>query len=130
MRMTEPRNSLCGLVWSIAGDTSDLVRCEIALSRAEAEQKMDRVTTGVISLFGAMMLAYAGLVIVLIAGAQGLARILPDWAASLIVGGVVLLIGIALALLARRAFSPSAMVPRRTIRNIQADTRVIREHAA
>jgi hypothetical protein len=42
----------------------------------------------------------------------------------------VLLIGIALALLARRALSPSAMVPRRTIRNIQADTRVIREHAA
>lgn len=130
MRMTEPRNSLRGLVWSIAGDTSDLVRGEIALSRAEAEQKMDRITTGVISLFGAMMLAYAGLVIVLIAGAQGLARVLPDWAASLIVGGGVLLIGIALALLARRAFSPSAMVPRRTIRNIQADTRVIREHAA
>jgi type VI protein secretion system component VasF len=130
MRMTEPRNSLRELVWSVAGDASDLVRGEIALSRAEAEQKIDRVTTGIISLLGAMMLAYAGLVIVLIASAQALARVLPDWAASLIVGGVVLLIGIALALLARRALSPSAMVPRRTIRNIQADTRVIREHAA
>ena len=130
MRITEARNSLRELVWSVTGDASDLVRCEIALARAEAEQKMDRVTTGLISLFGAMMLAYAGLVIVLIAGAQALARVLPDWAASLIVGSVVFLMGGVLALLARRALSPTAMVPRRTIRNIQADTRVIREHAA
>ena len=130
MRITEARNSLRELVWSVTGDASDLVRGEIALARAEAEQKMDRVTTGLISLFGAMMLAYAGLVIVLIAGAQALARVLPDWAASLIVGSVVFLMGGVLALLARRALSPTAMVPRRTIRNIQADTRVIREHAA
>lgn len=118
------------LIWGIAGDASDLVRGEMALSRAEAEQKIDRVTAGLISLLGAMLLAFAGLVIMLIGGAQALARVLPNWAASLIVGGIVLVIGIALALIARRALSPSAMVPHRTIRNMKADTRVIREHAA
>ena len=128
MSTTELPNSLRDLVWGIASDTGDLVRGEIALSRAEAEQKLDRVITGVISLFGAMMLAFAGLVIVLIAGAQALTRVLPDWAASLIVGGAVLLIGVALALVARRALSLAAMVPNRTIRNVRADTRVIREH--
>ena len=130
MPATEPTPSLRDLIWGIAGDASDLVRGEMALSRAEAEQKIDRVTAGLISLLGAMLLAFAGLVIMLIGGAQALARILPNWAASLIVGGVVLVIGIALALVARRALSPSAMVPRRTIRNVKADTRVIREHAA
>ena len=130
MPMIEPSPSLRDLIWGIAGDASDLVRGEMALSRAEAEQKIDRVTAGLISLFGAMLLAFAGLVIMLIGGAQALARVLPDWAASLIVGGVVLVIGIALALTARKALSPSAMVPRRTIRNVKADTRVIREHAA
>lgn len=130
MPVTEPTPSLRDLIWGIAGDASDLVRGEIALSRAEAEQKIDRVTAGVISLFGAMLLALAGLVIMLIGGAQALARVLPDWAASLIVGGVVLVIGIALALVARAALSPSAMVPRRTIRNVKADTQIIREHAA
>jgi Putative Actinobacterial Holin-X, holin superfamily III len=128
MSASEPPNSLRDLVWGIASDTGDLVRGEIALSRAEAEQKLDRVITGAISLFGAMMLAFAGLVIVLIAGAQALTRVLPDWAASLIVGGVVMLIGVALALVARRALSLAAMVPNRTIRNVRADTRVIREH--
>ena len=40
-----------------------------SLARTEVEQKVDRVTAGVISVFGAMMLAYAGLIIVLIAAA-------------------------------------------------------------
>jgi hypothetical protein len=130
MPVSEPTPSLRDLIWGIAGDASDLVRGEMALSRAEAEQKIDRVTAGLISLLGAMLLAFAGLVIMLIGGAQALARVLPNWAASLIVGGIVLVIGIALALIARRALSPSAMVPHRTIRNVKADTRVIREHAA
>lgn len=128
--MYETRPTIKELISGVAGDARDLVRGEIALSRAEAEQKIDRVTTGVISLFGAMMLAFAGLVIVLFAGAQGLARVLPDWAATLIVGGVVLIIGLALVFVARRALAPSGMVPHRTIRNIEADARVIREHAA
>lgn len=130
MPVSEPTPGLRDLIWGIAGDASDLVRGEMALSRAEAEQKIDRVTAGLISLLGAMLLAFAGLVIMLIGGAQALARVLPNWAASLIVGGIVLVIGIALALIARRALSPSAMVPHRTIRNMKADTRVIREHAA
>ncbi len=128
MSETRSRDNLRELVWRVAGDAGDLVRGEIALSRAEAEQKVDRLTAGVISLFGAMMLAYAGLVIVLIAGAVALSRVLPDWASYLIVGGVVLLIGVALALAARKALSPPAMVPHRTIRNVQADTRIIKEH--
>jgi hypothetical protein len=126
----EQRMSLRELVGGVAEDARDLVRGEVALARAEVEQKVDRVTAGVISLFGAMMLAYAGLVIVLIAAAQALARVVPDWAASLIVGVIVLVIGTVLAFTARRALSPSRMVPDRTVRNVEADARVIKESAA
>lgn len=126
----EQRVSLRDLVGGVAEDARDLVRGEVALARAEIEQKVDRITAGLISLFGAMMLAYAGLVVVLIAAAQALARVMPDWAASLIVGGVILLIGAIMAGVARKALSPSALVPDRTMRNIQADTRVVRESAA
>lgn len=123
----EQRVSIRDLVGGVAEDARDLVRGEVALARAEIEQKVDRITAGVISLFGAMMLAYAGLVVVLIAAAQALALVMPNWAASLIVGGVILLIGVILAGAARKALSPSAMVPDRTVRNIQADTRVVKE---
>jgi hypothetical protein len=36
---------------------------------------------------------------------------MPDWAASLIVGGIVLLVGTILAGVARKALSPSGMIP-------------------
>jgi xanthine/uracil permease len=126
----EQRMSLRELVGGVAGDARDLLRGEVALARAEVEQKVDRATAGLISLFGAMMLAYAGLVIVLIAAAQALARVIPDWAASLVVGVIVLVIGTILAGVARRALSPSGMVPDRTVRNVEADARVIKESAA
>ncbi|HET7879832.1 MAG TPA: phage holin family protein [Acetobacteraceae bacterium] len=125
----DQRVSLRDLVGGVAEDATDLVRGEVALARAEMEQKVNRLTAGVISLFGAMMLAYAGLVIVLIAVAQALARVMPDWAASLIVGVVVLVIGAILAGAARKALSPSGMVPDRTVRNVEADARVIKESA-
>lgn len=126
----DQRLSLRELVGGVAEDARDLVRGEVALARAEMEQKVDRVTVGVISLFGAMMLAYAGLVIVLFAAAQALTRVMPDWAASLIVGAIVLLIGTIMAGAARKALSPSGMIPDRTVRNVEADARVIKEHAA
>ena len=74
----ESRASLRDLVGEVADDARDLVRGEIALARAEVDQKVERVITGVISLVGAMLLAYAGLIIVLIAAAQALARSVPD----------------------------------------------------
>jgi hypothetical protein len=127
---TDHRMSLRELVGGVADDARDLVRCEVALARTEMEQKLDRLIAGIVSLFGAMMLAFVGLIIVLMAAAQGLARVMPDWAASLIVGGVVLLIGVILAGAARKALSPSGMVPDRTMRNVQADASVVKEHAA
>jgi hypothetical protein len=121
--------SLRDIVGGVAEDARDLVRGEVALARAEAEQKVDRVIAGVISLFGAMMLAFVGLIIVLMAAAQGLARVMPDWAASLCVGTIVLLIGTIMAGTARKALAPSGLVPDRTIRNVEADASVIKEHA-
>jgi len=46
------------------------------------------------------------------------------------VGGIALVIGVALALGARRALSPSGLVPDRTMHNVQADARTVKEHAA
>lgn len=125
----DTRTSLRDLVGDVADDARDLVRGEIALARAEMDRKLDRVLTGVISLLGAAMLAVAGLIIVLIAAAQALAKTMPDWAASLIVGGIVLLIGCILIVTARRALAPSSMFPQRTVDNIRADARVAKESA-
>ena len=123
------QSSLRDIVSGLADDASNLVRGEIALAGAELEQKTTRLVSGLISLFGAMLLAFAGLIIVLLAVAQALAIIMPRWAALLIVGAVVLAIGVAMALAARNALSPSGMVPERTVNNLRSDAEVVKEHA-
>ena len=125
----ESRMSLRQLVGGLAGDADSLVRGEIALARAELDQKMNRVIAGLISLVGAMLLAYAGLIIVLLAAAAGLAHVMPIWAANLIVGCIVLAIGVVLALSAKKALEPSGMIPERTANNLEADAQVVKEHA-
>ena len=122
-------HTIRNLVTDLADDVRDLVRGEIALGRAEVEQKVNRIIAGVISLFGAMLLGFAGLVIVLIAAAQGLTRVTPDWAAYLVVGVVVLFIGAVMAGTARRALSPAGFVPQRVVSNVSADARVVKESA-
>jgi uncharacterized membrane protein YqjE len=126
----ESRMSLRDIVGEVADDARSLVRGEISLARAELEKKTDKLLAGGISLFAAMMLASVGLVLVLIALAQLLARVMPDWGASLVVGAIALAIGVAMALSARRALAPSGLVPDHTIHNVQADARTVKEHAA
>jgi hypothetical protein len=63
------------------------------------------------------------------AAAQALARVIPDWAASLVIGVIVLVIGTLLVLAARKALAPTGMMPDRTVRNVEADARVIKESA-
>lgn len=123
------QSSLRDIVSGLAEDASNLVRGEVALARAELEQKTTRLVSGLVSLFGAMLLAFAGLIIVLLAAAQGLSYVMPLWAALLVVGAVVLAIGVAMALAARNALSPSGLVPERTINNLRTDAEVVKEHA-
>ena len=126
----ESRMSLRQLVGGLADDADHLVRGEIALARAELDQKMNRLIAGLVSLLGAMLMAFAGLIIVLLAAVAGLAHVVPVWAAHLIVGIVVLLIGVVMALSAKKALQPSGMLPDRTASNLQADAQVVKEHAA
>jgi uncharacterized membrane protein YqjE len=123
------QSSLRDIVGGLANDAGNLVRGEVALARAELEQKTTRLVSGLVSLFGAMLLAFAGLIIVLLAAAQALAYVMPRWAALLIVGAIVLAIGVAMALAARNALSPSGMVPARTVDNLRTDAEVVKEHA-
>lgn len=128
-RNLEARTSLRDLVGGLADDAGSLVRGEIMLARTELEQKTTRVITGLVTLFGAMLLAYSGLIMVLIAVAQALTYVIPAWAASLVVGCIILAIGGMLVMSARKALAPSELTPQRTVSNVQADARVVKEHA-
>jgi uncharacterized membrane protein YqjE len=122
--------SIGELLAGLANDVQQLIRGEIALGRAELDEKLHRTLRSAIWLLGGALLGFAGLVLLL----EGVAAILttsipiPAWAAALIVGAVIILIGVALAWSGMAAVSLKKLAPERTVDNLQKDVEVMKEH--
>ncbi len=116
------------LIGTLATDIQDLVRGEIKLARAEMDEKLDRVIMAAIWLLGGALVGFAGLVVILQGAAAALALVLPVWAAFLIVGVVIVIIGAIFARSGLGMLSLKTLTPDRTAANLQKDARVVKEN--
>lgn len=78
---------------AVAQDTSELVRAEIDLAKAELTQGVKANGMGAGLLVGAAVMMWLAVQGLLIAAGFALALVVPGWAAALIVAVVLLLIG-------------------------------------
>lgn len=127
-RLEGSQQNIGALIGSVAKDIQDLVLGEVRLARAELDQKLRRVIMAAIWLVGGALLAFVGLVVILQGVALALALALPDWAAFLIVGVAIVVIGALLARSGLAMLSLKALSPDRTIASLQKDTRIVKEH--
>lgn len=118
---------VAGLFADLARETSRLFRQEVALAKAELAEKLSRFGAGAAEIAVGGLLLYAGLLALMAAAVLGLARVVPDWAAALIVGVVVMAIGGGLLLKGRRDVEPAHLVPDRTLRTLREDAQWARE---
>ena len=116
------------LLGNVAIDVQDLVRGEVRLARAELDQKLDRVIIAAIWLLGGALVAFAGLVVILQGLAAALALVLPTWAASLIVGVLIVVVGALFARSGLAMLSLKNLTPDRMASSLQKDVDVVKEH--
>ncbi len=116
------------LLGSVATDIQDLVRGEVRLARAELDQKLDRIIMAAIWLVGGALVAFAGLVVILQGVAAALALVLPTWAASLIVGVLIVIVGALFARSGLAMLSLKTLTPDRTASSLSKDAQVVKEH--
>jgi Putative Actinobacterial Holin-X, holin superfamily III len=105
----------------LASEMSNLVRQEVALAKVEVGQKAKHIGRNVGYLVVGGAVAYAAMLAVIAAIIMLLARVLPDWGATLLVGVLVagiswLLIGKALS-----ALQQTDMTPRETVETLKED---------
>lgn len=120
---------LGGIVGGLATDLQALVRGEIALARAEMDQKFHRAIAAGTWVFGGALLGLAGLVIALEGVADLLALAMPGWIASMLVGIVVIVVGGALIKLGLGVLSSISLTPDRSVASLQKDALIVKEHA-
>ena len=116
------------LLGNVATDIGELVRGEVRLARAELDQKLDRVIMAAIWLIGGALVAFAGLVVILQGIAAALALVLPTWAASLIVGLLIVVVGAVFARSGLAMLSLKNLTPDRMASSLQKDVNVVKEH--
>lgn len=112
---------LSSLFSELAGETTTLVRKEVELARAEMSEKMSQAAAGAVSLAAGGMVAFAGLIFLLLSATIGLSNWVADWLAALIVGGVVALIGLFMVVSGKNRLSAENLQPKRTIETLQDD---------
>jgi hypothetical protein len=121
-------SSLGQIAGGLASDVQDLVRGELALARAEIDQKVDGFITAGVSIIGGALVAFAGLVVLLEAVAAVLTFWLPAWASLLIVGAIIVLVGGLISRAALARLSLKKLTPERTVASLRSDARIIKEH--
>lgn len=122
--------SLGDVVADLFRDGSDLIRQEIELAKTEMKENVSRVVRDGVGIAIGGAFALLGLLALVAAAILGLAEVMPAWAAALIVGVSLALVGLVLVMANIRAMRETGLAPRRTMETIREDARMVREKFA
>jgi hypothetical protein len=78
------------LLKNLLADATSLVKAEVELARAELSRDLRRELAVATGMGTAALLAYAGVILLLVALIFGLAQLMPGWLAALLVAALVL----------------------------------------
>jgi hypothetical protein len=130
----EPRGRfgrpVTALLADLAGETSTLVRQEIALFKAELSEKLTRTGVGAGALAAGGVIAFSGWLALLAAAILGLSNVLSPWLSALIIGVIVIALGAGLALFGKSRLKADALVPQRTLNSLREDQAWIRDQVS
>jgi Putative Actinobacterial Holin-X, holin superfamily III len=124
---TSARRSVPELFGSVFRQLAELMRTEGMLARTEMSEKMSHMGTGLGLLVGGAVLAMPALVILMSAAVAALIEngMAPSWA-SLLVGGVSLLLGLLLLSLGANWLRAGNLIPDKTLQQLQYDANAAR----
>ena len=124
-RMNENRSlenrPLGDLFGDLATEMSNLVRQEVALAKVEVAQKAKYVGRNIGYLVVGGAVAYAAMLAIIAAIVMLLAKVMPNWGATLVVGVVVAIIGWILIGKALTALQQTDFTPRETVETLKED---------
>jgi hypothetical protein len=119
--------SIGALISSLLSDTTRLLRDEVRLAKAELGSKVSQARHGAVNTIIGGGILLLGVIFIMLAAVYALALVLPPWAASLIVGGIVAAIGVIMLKKGTDELKAKNLAPHRTQENVQRDAAMIRE---
>jgi len=119
--------TLGDLFTSLTSDLTTLVRKEIDLARTETMEKVSGVTRSVVMMVAGGLVAYAGLIALIMAAIFLLNRAMSLWLSALIVGIVVIIVGAILLSIGKSSLNNMTVVPEKTVETMKDNTEWAKE---
>jgi hypothetical protein len=130
-RMNEARRieerPLGELFSDLVNETTTLVRNEVALAKVELTQKATKLGTNIGSLVVGGAIAYAALLAICAAVILLLDRVMPAWAAALIVGVAIGAVAWLLIIKAITTLRNMELKPQETVESLKEDAQWIKD---
>jgi hypothetical protein len=123
----EPDESLGDLLGRVSSDFSNLVSTQVELAKVEIKDEIASAGRGAGMLGGGAFCAYLAVVLLSFAAAWGLAEVVPDGVAFLIVGAVYTVAALVLLPRGRDRLTRLRPVPEKTAETVKEDVRWARE---
>jgi hypothetical protein len=123
--------SLGTLLTQLTSDTSELVRQEIALAKAEMSEKLTQLGLAIAALVAGGLVFFGGFLVLLDAAVFGLGRVLEPYGlpalAALIVAIATMIVGIVILMIGRNNLKPANLTPSRTAQSLRRDKDLVKE---
>jgi uncharacterized membrane protein YqjE len=134
---TDDPRSLGTLIKEIRDETTTLFRQEVALAKTEINEKVSRVLRNAAILTAGVLIAFAGLIVLLIAAGQGVSALLivagmeanALWLGPLIVGIIVAAIGGGLVMKGKKSIQNESVVPEKTTQSLKENQQWLKHKA-
>jgi len=126
----ENERSLGQLLTDITNDLSTLLRKEIQLARVETMEKASQATQSVVLMVAGGLVAYTGVIALVIGIIVALANWMPLWVSALVVGVLLAIVGFVLIQSGRASLKRMSVVPEKTIESIKEDAEMVKEKVA
>jgi Putative Actinobacterial Holin-X, holin superfamily III len=125
--LRRPDRSVAALLADLAHEIGILLRQEIALFKAELQEKFRLFGQGAGAAVAGGLIVFSGWLALLAAAVLGLSEILAPWLSALIVGVAVTVFGVGLLMLGKSRLDGDALALRRTLSSLREDERWIRD---
>jgi len=113
----------------LAEEASTLLKKELQLARVEVKEGMEHLKGGLMSVAASGAVLYAGALFALAGITLLLARAIPLWGASLLVGAALLVAGYLVYSRGKENVKPDELVPRRAIRTLKETPKMMEKPA-
>jgi uncharacterized membrane protein YqjE len=128
--LEEPEASMGDLVSRLASDMGEMVGDHIELAKEEITAELKKAGTGVGLLGGGAAAGLLGAMMLSFAAAWGLAEVMDQWLAFLIVGLVWLVAAAAMATAGRNELKEVDPKPRETLEELREDKEWLKEQTS